>query len=211
MAELTLYNEIGGFGTTAQDFSESLQAVATSEPLTVRLNSPGGDVFDGLAIYNALKSRGGVEIVVDGLAASAASLVAMAGDRIVIHRNAFLMIHRPWGMGIGNSGEMREIADRLDQIGDSMARTYADRSGASVEQAREWMDAETWFDAEAAQQAGLADLVQDNKAAARAFRAEDLALYRNVPRALTEPAAETMPAAAARARRWRLALAERTP
>lgn len=161
--EILIYDEIGYSywgGITAQDFVRDLSRIDADE-ITVRINSPGGDVFDGIAILNALRGhKARITTVVDGLAASAASFIAMAGDEIVMNRNAEMMIHDPSGICIGNAADMRELADRLDRVGDNIASVYADRAGGSVEQWRDAMLAETWYSDAEAVDAGLADRVE---------------------------------------------------
>lgn len=183
-AEVLIYDYIGWGGVTAIDFAKELKAV-TAKTITVRLNTPGGDVFDGLAIYNSLKAHGAaIHVRVDGLAASIGSIIAMAGKTITMGESAFLMIHNPWALVVGNAQDMREMADTLDKIGGSLAGVYAGRPGVTTEQAQAWMDADSWFTAEEAKAAGLADAVQggsqDDAQAAARF---DLSGYANVPAA----------------------------
>lgn len=187
-AEVMIYDYIGFGGVSAADFTKELNAVK-AKTLTVRLNTPGGDVFDGLAIYNSLKSHGAtIHIRVDGLAASIGSIIAMAGDTITMGESAFLMVHNPWALTIGNSSDMREMAAVLDKIGGSLARIYQFRANVSQEQAQKWMDAETWFTAEDAKAAGLADVVQKSDGHGAQDRSTfDLSGYAKVPAALTEP------------------------
>lgn len=161
-AQVNIYDEIGFFGVTAQDFVKDLADV--SGDLDIHLNCPGGDVFDAVAIYNALKQHedGIVKVYVDGLAASAASFIAQAADpgNLIIARNASMMIHDAFGMGIGNAKDMRQLADLLDQQSDNIASIYAERSGKPVAQWREAMRAESWYVGQQAVDAGLADFVQ---------------------------------------------------
>src|SRR5258706_7519742 len=133
-AELRIYDEIGYFGITAQDLIKDL-ADAGPGDIDVHIHCPGGDVFEGLAIYNALAQRNGtVRVVVDSLAASAASFIAQAASpgELVVAKNASIMIHDAFGLGIGNSKDLRELADLLDQQSDNIAGIYADRSGKPV-------------------------------------------------------------------------------
>lgn len=214
-ADVLIYDYIGWGGVTAADFAKELKAL-TAKTITVRINTPGGDVFDGLAIYNSLKAHGAaIHVKVDGLAASIGSIIAMAGDTVTMGGSAFLMVHNPWALAIGNADDMREMAATLDKIGDSLAGIYATRKGVSAEQARQWMADETWFTAEEAQAAGLADTVQgtDDDSASNRSRF-DLSGYAKVPTALAEaPAPSPQPDAAAVQRatlmRKRLALVER--
>lgn len=157
-AEVMLYAEIGGwFGMTAEDFANDLAGVKAKN-LTLRINSPGGSVFEGLAIYNALKLHpANVTARVEGLAASAASFIAMAGDTVQVCRGSMMMIHDAMGVGIGNSAEMRDLADLLDKCSDNIADLYAGRAGGTVDGWRDAMRAETWYSAREAVEAGLAD------------------------------------------------------
>lgn len=156
-AEVLLFDEIGYWGITAQDFVQDLASVNTDN-ITVRINSPGGEIFDGVAIYNALKQhRAHVITQVDGLAASAASFIAMAGDTIRIAKTATMMIHEGHALVVGNSADMLEMAERLDKTSDNIAGIYADRAGGTVAEWRNAMRAETWYSAAEAKDAGLAD------------------------------------------------------
>lgn len=158
--EILIYDEISYWGVDAATFARELAAVDTDK-LTVRINSPGGNVFDGIAILNALRShKATVKVVIDGLAASAASFIAMAGDEIVMSRNSEMMIHEASGICVGNSTDMREIAERLDRTGENIASMYADRAGGTVESWRAAMVAETWYSDQEAVDAGLADRIE---------------------------------------------------
>lgn len=157
-AEVMLYDEVGGwFGATADQFIADLRGV-TSPRLRLRINSPGGSVFEGIAIANALRAHpADVTVQVDGIAASIASVIAMAGDRIEMAPNSMLMIHDASGVCLGNAADMEEMAELLDLISDNIADAYAARAGGSREQWREAMRAETWYLPEDAVAAGLAD------------------------------------------------------
>lgn len=156
---LYIYDEIGYFGDTAGALTDSLKEIEGN--LDVHLNSPGGDIFDGLAIYQALKNhQGEVTVHVDGLAASIASVIAMAGDSIVMAPKASMMIHDGWSMAVGNAADMRKLADLLDKQSDIIASVYADKSGQPTDFWRDRMRDETWYNADEALAAGLADSVQ---------------------------------------------------
>ncbi|MGB7363140.1 MAG: head maturation protease, ClpP-related [Rhodococcus sp. (in: high G+C Gram-positive bacteria)] len=162
-AEILIYDEIGDSwwgGVSAKDFVRDIIAI-DADTITIRINSPGGDVFDGIAIMNAIKAHPAtVTVYVDGLAASAASFIAMAGNDIIIRRNAEMMIHDPSGFCYGNAADMTDLAAQLDRIGTNIATMYADRAGGTVESWRDLMLAETWYSAEEAVTAGLADRVE---------------------------------------------------
>lgn len=156
-ADVYVYDEIGYWGTSAKDFAAQLVDLDV-DLIRLHINSPGGNAWDGVAIMNALRRhRARVEVTVDGLAASAASLIAMAGDHIVMSRSATLMIHDAAGLTVGTATAMRETADILDKLSDSYADTYAKRGGGTRDEWRTRMRAETWYSAEEAVQAGLAD------------------------------------------------------
>ena len=158
-AVLSIFDDIGAFGVSAKSFLNDL-ASAQGDSVRVEINSPGGDVFAGLAIYNGLRNSGKkVNVRVLGLAASAASLVAMAGDTIEMPENSFMMVHNPWGFAIGGADDMRDTADMLDKLGASLASTYAKRTGKSAEEITALLDAETWMSAAEAVDAGFATAV----------------------------------------------------
>ncbi|MFD7794330.1 head maturation protease, ClpP-related [Streptomyces sp. NPDC059759] len=157
-AEVMLYDEIGGwYGATADEFIADLRGI-TSPNLRVRINSPGGSVFEGIAIANALRSHpGNVIIQVDSVAASIASVIAMAGDRVEMAPNSMLMIHDASGVCLGNAADMEEMSKLLALISDNIADAYAARAGGTREEWRAAMQAETWYLPDAAVEAGLAD------------------------------------------------------
>ncbi|MFJ8146563.1 head maturation protease, ClpP-related [Streptomyces sp. NPDC096048] len=158
-ADVMLYGEIGWLGTTADEFVADIKALSASQ-INLHLSSPGGSVFDGIAIMNALRAHPApVTVYVDSLAASIASVIAMAGDRIVARQGAEFMIHEAAGLSVGNADEMREMAELLDRQSDKIAGIYAARAGGSVEDWRAAMKRETWFSAQEAVDAGLADEV----------------------------------------------------
>lgn len=163
MTKVFIYDEIGYFGVSANDFVRDLQDVSTST-IDLQVNSPGGEVFDGVAIYEALLDHPAtVNVTVQSLAASAASFIVQAGDSIEIARNATMMIHDAWGLEIGNAEDMRKMADELDRVSENIADIYAQRAGGSVTQWRDAMRAETWYSADEAIEAGLADRVKPRK------------------------------------------------
>lgn len=153
-----------GDEVTPEEFRNELRQMKGD--LTVHINSQGGDVFAGVTIYNALKDygKGKVTVKVDGLAASIASVVAMAGDEIIMSPGSMMMIHNPWSMGVGSAEELRRAADTLDEIREAILPIYTDRSGQSEDTVQELMDNETWMTAEKAVELGFADVVQKAKA-----------------------------------------------
>lgn len=179
--ELLIYEDIGedfwtGTGVTAKSIKQEIDAAGPYTGITVRINSPGGDAFEGVAIYNVLRAQGKpVAVFVDGIAASAASIVAMAGDTRVMGAGAMLMIHNAWGTCIGYADDMRKMGDTLDKVSASIAETYIGRAGITAGKAKELMDGETWLNASEALDLGLATGI----AAPAAEDADALALARS--------------------------------
>jgi ATP-dependent protease ClpP protease subunit len=170
-AELTLYDAVGydpwsGGGITAKDFAKQLKALGNPSTITLHVNSPGGDVFDGLSILNQLKQHPArVNVQIDGLAASIASVIAMAGESIAIAPSAMMMIHRAHGGAFGHASDMRQMADLLDKIDGQIAGVYAERSGRRAADFAKLMQADSWFTGEEAIRAKLADsLLPSNRA-----------------------------------------------
>lgn len=159
---ITIYDQIGadwwtGEGTTAKRISGALRAIGDKHA-TVYLNSPGGDVFEGLAIYNLLREhQAGVTVKVVGVAASAAAIIAMAGSRIEVARAGFLMIHNSWTVAIGNQHDMRETADWLAPFDKTQVDIFAARTGESPEKIAKMLDTETWIGGQEAVDTGFAD------------------------------------------------------
>jgi ATP-dependent protease ClpP protease subunit len=172
----------GGSGISAKAFSDALQSVGPG-PLVVEINSPGGNVWDGLAIYNMLRGRQApVTTRVVGIAASIASIIALAGDSIEMAEASLFMIHDPSGMVAGTSDDMRKMANALDQHAEILAGIYTKRTGKTSAQIRAAMTAETWFTAQEAIQFGLADKTTEQLAMAACWH----------PRAVTKTAPETV-------------------
>lgn len=154
---IAIYDEIGAWGVTASDFVNELKGV-NAQNIQLSINSPGGDVFDGLAILNSLRQHpANVSVVVDGVAASAASFIAMAGDSVKIAPQAMMMIHDASGLVIGNAQDMQEMSALLEKTSDNIANVYAQRAGGTQEEWRTAMKAETWYTDQEAVDAGLAD------------------------------------------------------
>lgn len=174
---ISVYDVIGhdywtGEGVTAKRISGALRALGKGA-ITVNVNSPGGDMFEGLAIYNLLREHDGeVTVKVLGLAASAASVIAMAGDKVQIARAGFLMIHNAWVMAAGNRHDLSDLAATLKPFDDAMAGIYAARTGKDAKAMAKLMDSETWIGGETAIEDGFADELlpsdQVSKGAAKA-------------------------------------------
>jgi len=158
MNEILLYGIIGDRADNLDALTVCSAIRSMQGDIAVRINSPGGSVFEGLPIYEALAAYGGgkVMVYIDGLAASMASVIAMAGDDIIMAESALMMMHKPWDASIGNADELRQDAARLDTIERQLVGIYAKRSGLSPARIRAMLAAETWFDAEQAQSAGFA-------------------------------------------------------
>lgn len=191
-AEILIYDEIGkslfGDGVSAEELINELKDIA-ADTIHVRINSVGGQVFEGLAIYNALeRHKANVITHVDGLAASIASIIAMAGDEVHIAENAFLMIHEAHGVAIGTATDMVEMAATLEKVGESLVGIYSKRTGRSGAEIATWMAAETWFNAEEALEFGFVDEITDEKA----IKAHaDVNAYANAPEELKAQTEET--------------------
>lgn len=159
---ITMFDIIGedwwtGGGVTAKKVAAQLRAIG-DRPVEVQINSPGGDMFEGLAIYNVLREHPQpITVKVMGMAASAASIIAMAGDTVQIGAASFLMIHNCWVVAAGNRNDMQEVADYLAPFDRAMADVYAQRSGQKSEQCAKWMDAETYMSGGDAINRGFAD------------------------------------------------------
>jgi len=159
---ISIYDAIGydywtGEGVTARRVASALRTLGAG-PVTVNVNSPGGDMFEGLAIYNLLREhKGDVTVKVLGVAASASSIIAMAGDTVQIARAAFFMVHNSWVVASGNRNDLRETADWLEPFDAAMADIYVARTGADTKAIAKLMDAESWIGGSAAVEQGFAD------------------------------------------------------
>jgi len=144
-ADVYLYDEIGYWGISARSFLSQIKQIKGR--LTLHINSPGGDVFDGIAIYNTLKDRGEITVKIEGLCASMASIIAMAGDSVEMADNSMMMIHNPWAGMNGDASEFKKMADVLDQIKALLITTYKSKTNLSDEAISLLMDQETWLSA----------------------------------------------------------------
>lgn len=199
-ATISIYEVIGedpwtGGGVTVKRIDGALRAIGASKDVTVNINSPGGDVFEGIAIYNRLREhQGRVTVKVLGLAASAASIIAMAGDEIQIGASSFIMIHNAWVLAIGNRHDMREVADFLEPFDRALADVYVSRTSQELDDVQKAMDSETWFNGSTAVELGYADglLAADEVAndeappaeedEVKALRRAEMALCHEMPR-----------------------------
>ncbi|WP_206812151.1 head maturation protease, ClpP-related [Paradesulfitobacterium ferrireducens] len=194
--ELLLYGDISsstwwGDEVTPKQFKQDLDDLGDISTLNIYINSGGGDVFAGLAIYSMLKRHQATKkVYVDGLAASIASVIAMAGDVVYMPKNAMMMIHKAWTYGLGNANDFRKLADDMDKIDESILVTYEAKTGLEKEKIIEMVNAETWMTAEEALAYGFADEIEKSKQLAAAMRPGqlimngltfDLSRYRNPP------------------------------
>lgn len=179
--EVLLYDEIGSWGIAAAEFVKDLQRIKANT-INLRVNSPGGDVFDGVAIYNSLKNhKAAVNVVVDGLAASSASFITQAGDTVLMAEGATMMIHEPHGMVLGDAEDMEKMGETLGKMGDTIASLYAARAGGTEAEWRKRMRAETWFRAQEAVDAKLADGLIDGQQPQNRVGIFNLSNFENVP------------------------------
>ncbi len=191
--EIYIYDAIGDSffgGIGAKDVVAALKEMDDKKPLNLFINSPGGDVWEATAIYNALaRFKSKKQVFIDGVAASAASYIAMIGDEITTAFNAMWMIHNPWGIVIGNYQDLRKTADDLEKMTGTLRATYAKRTGKTTDEVAKTMDEETWFDAKEALAYGLTDKVteaetepdEDDKEARASASVSLLAKYKNTP------------------------------
>lgn len=185
-ADIWIYQDIGdGWfeGFTAKKFAEDIKSLGEVDLLNIFINSPGGDVFDGVAIYNILRRHSARIIVeVDALAASIASLIAMAGDEIRMAENALMMIHNPWGMAIGDSAAMRRAADDMDKVRDnSILPAYTKKTGMVRDEIALLMDEETWMSAAEAKELGFIDEISAEKKMAAHVDAQKYHFFKRIP------------------------------
>jgi ATP-dependent Clp protease protease subunit len=172
--EIYIYEAIGeGWfgGITAKSFSDSMRELGSVSALDIYINSPGGSVFDGIAIFNQIKRHPAAEKIVhiDGIAASIASVIAMAGTEIRIADNGMFMIHDPWGVTVGTADEMRKQADALDKIRGTLLDTYVAKTGGDAKQISQWMTDETWMTADESVERGFATKKTTEKAVKAEF------------------------------------------
>jgi ATP-dependent Clp protease protease subunit len=188
--ELTLYGEIAnetwwGDEITPKEFKTDLDALGDINTLNIYINSPGGDVFAGQAIHSMLKRhKAHKNVYIDGLAASIASVVVMAGDTIFMPKNAMMMIHNPWTWGIGNAAEFRKLAEDLDKVRESLIAAYEGHSALTRDEIIEIMDSETWLTADECLEYGFCDVVEKEKQMAASIDKTLLMRYKNTPREL---------------------------
>lgn len=177
-SEVILYDIIGWPFNDAGEFVRALAGI-TAKTITVRINSPGGDVFDSMSIFNALQShKSKIVTRIESLAASSASFIALAGKEVQAYRNAMVMIHEPFVLTVGNQYDLRDIADVLEKISGNMVDLYAQNTNIGKRELKDMMKAVTWFTAKEAKDRGFVDTIIDGKAVKAQF---DLSMFANVP------------------------------
>jgi ATP-dependent protease ClpP protease subunit len=187
-AELRLYDEIGAWGVNSKTLLADLDALGAIDTLTVRINSPGGDVFDALAIHNALHRHAArVTVCIDALCASAATLVALAGDEVRMADNALFMIHEPWTVAQGNSADLLKQSDLLDTVAEQIVTIYARKTGWPADEIRELMREETWYTAEQALSIGFIDAIDEPLRLAALIHHHPLYLSHRKDLAMSDP------------------------
>ena len=177
--EVSVYDDIGGWGVPFASFAEAVKAI--QGPILLRINSYGGDVFAGLAMHNLLKQRGNVDTVIEGVAASAATLPFLAGRKRSMPRGSYFMVHNPWSGVMGGAADMREAADLLERIGGTLADLYASATGLDKAEVQKLMDAETWLDGAGAVEGGWATDLIDAEPVLASVRPGQ---FRNAPKAI---------------------------
>jgi ATP-dependent Clp endopeptidase proteolytic subunit ClpP len=189
-AELSIFDEIGGFGISSAQFKEEFDLVRDKKSIHLMLNSPGGSITDGMAMYNILSSvRAKLSIEVLGMAASMASVIALAGKELIMDEGTYLMIHNPWVTTYGDAAQLRKDAAVLDKMRGELLNIYQAHSNLSPEKIGEMMDDETWMTAEEAQAYGFAQTVSpDSHAAAYAHHNLSKIGFKNIPQLLVEKA-----------------------
>jgi ATP-dependent Clp protease protease subunit len=197
-ATVWIYDFIGydpwtGTGVSAADFAKEVSAI-TAPVIRVRINSPGGSVFDGRAIHAALKAHPAHVIAsIEGVAASAATFIALAADEVQMARGSLFMIHNAHTLAVGNAEELRSTAALLEKVDGTLVADYVAKTGATEEQVRAWMAAETWFSEEEALAAGFIDTITDGTVTTH----WDLSAYAKAPASPAAVAAPALPAVAA--------------
>ena len=182
-AEISIYDEIGFWGVSAASFAQDLKDCGNNlKQINLHIHSPGGDVFDGIAIYNLLKNHpANVTVYIDGLAASMASVIAMAGNEVIMPENAMMMIHKPWGIQGGDAEDMRKYADLLDKVENTLIPAYANKTGKTPEELAEMLSAETWLNGKECVEQGFADKLAEPLVAMASIKSRKLEDFEKMP------------------------------
>nr|WP_290557417.1 MULTISPECIES: ClpP-like prohead protease/major capsid protein fusion protein [unclassified Leclercia] len=184
-AEIYIYDEIGYWGVTAKQFVANLKALGNVNHIKLHINSPGGDVFDGIAIFNALKFHGAaITVYIDGLAASMASVIAMVGNPVIMPENTMMMIHKPWGFAGGDADDMRDYADLLDKVESVLIPAYAQKTGKSTEEIAAMLEDETWLSGTECLELGFADQVTPSLQAMACIHSKRIEEFEKMPNSI---------------------------
>lgn len=177
VAEVYIFDEIGAYGITAQDFISEMKEYKDT-PVNLRINCIGGDVFDGMAMYNIIKKREAkTTAYIEGIAASMGSVIALAADEVVMAENSLFMIHNAWGGAMGEAEDMRKTASILEKISGEIANIYERKTRLSLNRIVEMMDKETWLNAAEAYELGFIDLISDSIKVAAKY---DVSKFKNI-------------------------------
>jgi ATP-dependent Clp endopeptidase proteolytic subunit ClpP len=177
VAEIYIFDEIGAYGITAQDFIAEMKEYKDT-PVNLRINCIGGDVFDGMAMYNIIKKREAkTTAYIEGIAASMGSVIALAADEVIMAENSLFMIHNAWGGAMGEAEDMRKTASVLEKISGEIANIYKRKTRLSLDRITDMMDEETWLNAEEAYELGFVDSISDSIKVAAKY---DVSKFKNI-------------------------------
>ena len=177
VTDVYIFDEIGTYGVTAQEFINDIKGLKDM-PINLRINSLGGDVFDGMAMYNVIKRREAkTTVYIEGIAASIATIIALGADEVVMAENSLFMIHNAWGGTMGEAKDMRKTAETLDKISSELTDIYRKKTGLSNDVLAEMMDEETWLNAEEAYELGFIDTISDSIKVAAKY---DVSKFKNI-------------------------------
>ena len=176
-ADIYIFDEIGMYGVTAQDFIGEIKELKNT-PINLRINSLGGDVFNGMAIYNVIKKREAkTTVYIEGIAASIATIIALGADEVVMSENSLFMIHNAWGGTMGDAKDMRKSAETLEKISTELTEIYMKKTGLSYDVVSNMMDEETWLNSEEAYELGFVDTISDAIKVAAKY---DVSKFKNI-------------------------------
>ncbi|MEQ5730758.1 ClpP-like prohead protease/major capsid protein fusion protein [Providencia alcalifaciens] len=184
-ADIYIYDEIGMWGISAKRFTEDLISLGNISHINLHIHSPGGEVFEGIAIYNQLKNHNAtITVYIDGLAASMASVIAMVGDEVKMPKNAMMMIHKPWGVSWGDANDMRDYADLLDKVENVLIPAYMEKTGKTKEEIEAMLGEETWLTAEECVEHGFANTVIEPVKAMASLSSKRIEEFKSMPNSL---------------------------
>ena len=176
-ADVYIFDEIGSYGVTAKQFISDIKDLKDL-PINLRINSLGGDVFDGMAMYNVIKRREAkTTVYIEGIAASIATIIALGADEVVMAENSLFMIHNAWGGTMGDAKDMRKSAETLEKISTELTEIYMKKTGLSYDVVSNMMDEETWLNAEEAYELGFVDTISDSIKVAAKY---DVSKFKNI-------------------------------